>query len=213
MVSVFLVSVLAGMVLGAPVGVSGALAADAALVHNGRLMRHIIIASISGEGILAVLASLCAARMQLHLESSKGLFFVLTGLVVMLIGVISLVNALRFRRGLERDSLRSGRVAWLLEHGAPPLAAFVSNLLHPGNILAFLFTVATLSGRLADFSDYYYLFGPGVCIGSGMIFALVALMFWKVRHKADRFVHHIRYALGVAMCVFGVYLILGSGVK
>ena len=49
MVEVFLVSILAGVVLGAPVGVAGAMVADAALAHNKPRLYSTIVAAVAGD--------------------------------------------------------------------------------------------------------------------------------------------------------------------
>ncbi len=203
-------SVISGIILGAPFGVSGALAADAILTHNQRLVRNIVIASVSGEAILAFLIACFTKPINSFVVQYQAVFFALTGIIAIGMGIISLVSTYRNQRGMGSET--PGRVKWLLLHTGPPLAAFTSNLIHPGNVLAFIFTIAVLTAHIPAFEHYHFLFGPGILLGSSAIFTICAIVFWKNRKKADKFVHYFRYALGGVMCLIGMYLILGKSI-
>ncbi len=204
------VSVISGIILGAPFGVSGALAADAMLTHNRKLARNIVIASVSGEAILASMVACFTTAIHDFVDHYQAICFVITGAIAIVMGIVSLVSAFRNHRGME--SATPGRIKWLLSHTGPPLAAFTSNLIHPGNVLAFIFTIAILTANIPVFKHNYLLFGPGIFLGSSTIFTICAIVFWKNRKKADKFVHYFRYGLGGVMCLIGMYLILGKSI-
>jgi threonine/homoserine/homoserine lactone efflux protein len=210
MVVVFFVSVFAGFILGAPVGVAGALIADAALTHNRRRLELIVIAAVAGETILAYVTSFASEVIKRILSDYKYHFHIVSGILIIIIGIVLFVSTMRSHKGVMEKKDLHGASKWLLGHTAAPAAAFICNLIHPGSIIAFLFTVALLSKNIADFSSNNIAFAAGIMIGSGSVFSACALIFWKLRKKADKFVHFFRYGLAVIVGVFGIYLLLSN---
>ena len=208
MINLFLASILAGVVLGAPVGPAGALVADAALAHNRRRLQLNVTAAVAADTLLAVLVALFAAPMADLLRAHRESALLVAGVVFVLCGVIMGIVSWRNHRGVVTPDQLPGRFRWLLEHIASAGAVFVATLVHPGNIAAFLGTAAFFSLHFPAMTRAPYLFSSGIGLGGMITYSTAGFLFWKLRHKADRFVLDFRYAMSVFVAGGGVYLLI-----
>ena len=84
----------------------------------------------------------------------------------------------------------------------------IRHLLHPGNIAAFLTLMTVFSLLFPDFVSHKIFFISGIFAGSFLAFSLAGFLFWKIRKKADRYVHYLRYTLAVLLIFAGVCLVM-----
>ncbi len=199
----------AGFILGAPVGVAGAMVADAALAHSRIRLYATIIAAALGDATLAAISTLFSVSFMNFLQSYEKIGLLLSGITIILVGVVIIVVTYKTRKGMgSKDEVEDPSSRWILSHFAPVLAAFLTAILHPGNIAAFLTVMTVFSLYFQDFENFKISFITGIFTGSFLVFSLAGFLFWKIRQKADKFVHYLRYALAVIVIIAGVYLVL-----
>ncbi|MEA3490024.1 MAG: hypothetical protein U9R44_06795 [Candidatus Omnitrophota bacterium] len=210
MIGLFLVSVVAGMILGAPFGPAGALVADAALVHDRERLNLTVLAVVAGNGILAFIISLGAGPVQKIFEKHESLFFLIAGVAFIIMGLfLGIITALSRARGLSGREVRfasKGAIGQI----AHSLSVFFITLLHPGSIAALLLLTALLSLKFYTFSDHKIFFAAGIAVGSFFVFSPVGLLFWAIGKKADRFIAHFRYGLAAVFGFAGIYFLVRS---
>lgn len=207
MILIFTASVIAGIVLGAPVGVAGALVADAALAHNRKRLELTILAAVLGDTLVAFVTSFAAKTIGTYVDQHQNLFHIGGGLTILCLAGAMVVTTARAKHGVMHKEEIHGSSKWLVGHTAPALAAFLITALHPVSIGSFIATIIVFSTKYQNFHQYKLVFVGGIFIGSAFIFSLSGYLFWKIRQKADRFVHFLRYGLAGIVALLGVYLI------
>lgn len=210
MITFFFASVLAGIILGAPIGVAGALVADAAFAHAKRRLESVILAAVAGDTLLAVLSSFFIHPLNQILETYHRTGQLIAGIAIIVmatyIASITFIN----HKGLFDKSEIPIPFKWLLGHAAPALSAFLITVFHPGSIGAFLAITAVFSLKFPDFHKLMIFFVLGVAIGSFLIFSSAGIVFWKIRKEADRFIHYFRYGLATLLGLGGIYIIFSN---
>lgn len=201
-------STIAGIVLGAPFGPAGAMIAEAALSHNRRKLSAITVAAIMGDTTLAALASVFSHQLKSMISQTNRVGLLLVGAILIGMGVIIALQAKTGRKNVSGMRSRSPG-SWLaMAHLGPGLAVYVITLLHPGTIAAFLAASALISLHISHFSGWSMVYVTGVFVGSVVVFAGTALLFWRIRHKAARFVTFLRFALALTLVSAGAWLLV-----
>jgi hypothetical protein len=207
MTILFLASILAGVILSAPIGAAGALVADAALAHDRRRLQLNIAAAVAADTLLAVLVCLFAQPMAEMLHDHRDAALTSAGILLVLCGAAMGLVSWHGHRGVPDAQRLTGGARWLAAHIAAAGAVFLSTLLHPGNIAAFLAAGAFFSLHFPVMARCPYLFSAGIGIGGLAAYGAAGCLFWRLRHRADRFVLDFRYAMAVFIAVVGVYLL------
>ncbi len=206
---IFIASMLAGIILGAPVGVAGAMVADAALAHSKKRLYATILAAALGDASLAAFSTIFSETFHKFLKNYEKIGLVTAGLTMIMVGLFIIgVTYVSHMGIISKDDVKNPSSRWIIGHFAPVVAAFLTALLHPGNIAAFLFLMTIFSMLIPDFINHSFTFVTGIFCGSFAVFALAGFLFWKIRQKADKFVHYLRYTLAVIIILAGVYLIM-----
>lgn len=202
-------SLCAGIILGAPVGIAGAMVADAALAYSKKRVYATIIAAALGDATLAALSTLFSISLQSFLQSYEKACLFIAGLAIIAAGVSIIIVTYVTHRGIgSRKDVKNPSSKWIIGHFAPVLAAFLTAVIHPGNIAAFMALMTVFSLYFPNFESFKLSFIAGIFTGSFLVFSLAGFLFWKIRKKADRFVHYLRYTLAVIIIVAGVYLVI-----
>ncbi len=196
MIGLFWASVLAGAIASAPFGVVGALVADAALMHDGKRLIPTVLAAVTGDMILSFLISFASSPVRDFLQKYEGVFFVIAGTAVMLLGIYLWTVA-------NVSHLKVGRVAG-------PVSVFFVTLTHPIGIGAFLLITALFSINFPAFKDHRALFACGIASGSFLVVGPMGALFWMLREKAGKFVRQSRCGLAGVIVLMGVYLLVKS---
>ncbi|OGV49467.1 MAG: hypothetical protein A2X49_00795 [Lentisphaerae bacterium GWF2_52_8] len=212
MTEIFIVSILAGIVLGAPVGVAGAMVADAALAHNRVRLYSTILAAVAGDTTLAYVSSLGASPLRSLLGRHAVLLQIGSALTIIVIGILMVIVTALSHQGMIRTEQLPNSSKWVLGHTAPAIGTFILTIFHPGSIIAFLGTVAILSSKFQHFGEARGFFTIGIFIGSTSVFAFSGFLFWTIRKKADRFVYYLRYGLAAGVLLLGVYLLADKAI-
>lgn len=208
MFEILIASVFAGVVVGAPVGVAGAMVADSALSHTGKRVAATIIAAVSGDLTLAFLTSFASERISAVCMRHQCVSLQVAGGLVILMGIFLLLKVITEAKRRHDPAIDHSRPHWLFSHAAPVLAIYLLALLHPGNVATFLAIVAVFSIRFPDFQSFRLLFVIGIALGSGIIFCTVAFLFWKIKQVADKFLYHFKYALALVVVLTGCFLLI-----
>lgn len=205
----FLFAILVGAVVGCPIGAAGALVSDAALAHQKRRLRLTILATASGDTIVAFSSTLAAKTIKLYVDKYYMHFSIVAGILVIGLAVFMWIATSRSKHAVSHAEDLDASSKWILGHTAPAIAAFIITVFHPGSILAFLGLVAIISKQVnLSLLLNRMAFTVGVAAGSASICSISAFLFWKIREKADKFVHYLRYGLAVIVAFLGIYLIL-----
>lgn len=206
MLQLALWSALSGVVIGAPVGVAGALVADSALAHNLRRLLATIFGVALGDTTLAfAVAYFTDSTDRLITEYECGVYLG-AGIFLLLIGVVMLIFAYRNRNSSLKDPAEfKGVWHYLLSHAGPAVTAFAVAAFHPGNVLVMLPLCRGVIARIGAEAFVPWVFALGLGLGSFMIFAFSAFLFWKIRMKAGKFVSMMRLSLAVIVLGIGVY--------
>ncbi|HCE45426.1 MAG TPA: hypothetical protein DET40_17950 [Lentisphaeria bacterium] len=208
-IRIFIASLCAGIILGAPVGVAGAMVADAALAHSKKRLYATVLAAAIGDAALAAFSTIFSSSFQKFLKNYEKIGLVTAGLTIMMVGMFIIGVTYVTHKGMtSKENVRNPPSRWIISHFAPVMAAFLTALLHPGNIAAFLFLMTIFSMLFPDFVNHTFSFISGIFCGSFLVFSLAGFLFWKIRQKADRFVHYLRYTLAVIIILAGLYLVV-----
>ena len=208
MIRIFLASLCAGIILGAPVGVAGAMVADAALAHSRKRLYATILAAASGDAALAAFSTIFSNSFKSFLKNYEKIGLFAAGMAVIIVGVCTIIVTFITHRGvISKEEVKNPSSRWIISHFAPVVAAFLTALLHPGNIAAFLTLMTVFSLLLHDFASYRISFISGIFTGSLLAFSLAGVLFWKIRKRADKYVHYLRYTLAVLLIFAGVCLV------
>jgi threonine/homoserine/homoserine lactone efflux protein len=209
LIIVFLASLCAGIILGAPVGVAGAMVADAALAHSRKRLYATILAAALGDASLAAFSTIFSSSFKSFLRNYEKIGLFTAGLAVIIVGVCTIIVTFITHRGIvSKEEVKNPSSKWIISHFAPVMAAFLTALLHPGNIAAFLTLMTVFSLLFPDFVSHKIFFISGIFTGSFLAFSLAGFLFWKIRKKADRYVHYLRYTLAVLLIFAGVCLVM-----
>ncbi len=209
LIRIFLASLCAGIILGAPVGVAGAMVADAALAHSRKRLYATILAAASGDAALAALSTIFSSSFKSFLKNYERIGLFTAGIAVTIVGVCTIIVTYKTHRGMiSKEEVKNLSSRWIISHFAPVMAAFITALLHPGNIAAFLTLMTVFSLLFPDFVSHKTSFITGIFTGSLLAFSLAGLLFWKIRKKADKYVHYLRYTIAVLLIFAGVCLVL-----
>ncbi len=207
MTILFLASILAGVILSAPIGAAGALVADAALAHHRRRLQLNITAAVAADTLLSVLVALFAQPMGEMLHDHRAAVLTFAGILLILCGAAMGFASWRGHRGVPDAQHLTVGTRWLAAHVAATGTVFLATLLHPGNIAAFLAVGAFFSLHFPAMARCPYLFSAGIGIGGLVAYGAAGYLFWRLRHRADRFVLDFRYAMAVFVAILGVYLL------
>lgn len=208
-IKIFLASLCAGVVLGAPVGVAGAMVADAAFAHSKKRLYTTVFVAALGDAMLAAFTTIFSAPFQAFLKSYEKIGLVVAGVTMLVVGAVIILVTYHTHMGfVPKEKIHNPPSKWIFAHFAPVFATFLTALFHPGNIAAFLFIMTTYSMLFPDFVLFRFSFISGIFLGSMSIFGLAGFLFWKIREKADKFVHYLRYALAAIIIFAGVYLVM-----
>jgi threonine/homoserine/homoserine lactone efflux protein len=205
MIKFFLFSTLAGIILAAPVGPTGAMVADAALAHDRKRLEMTVLGAVAGNALLAFIVSLSAGPIKAFLAGHERSFHIGAGIFIIMLGIFA--GAYAAAGGAHK---KEGGPAGALGLGASSAGVLLITLLHPGSIAAFLFLTAFFSVRFSGFPDHRVLFVSGIAVGSLMAFSPVGFLFWTIREKAEKFVLHLRYGLAVIIGLTGIYCLTGG---
>ncbi len=209
MLRIFIASLCAGMILGAPVGVAGAMVADAALAHSRKRLYATIIAAALGDASLAAFSTIFSETFRKFLKNYEKIGLVTAGLTIIMVGLFIIGVTYVTHVGMSsKENVKNPSSKWIISHFAPVLAAFLTAILHPGNIAAFIFLMTIFSMLFPDFVNHSFSFITGIFCGSFLVFSLAGFLFWKIRQKADKFVHYLRYTLAVIIIAAGLYLVV-----
>ena len=209
LIRIFLASLCAGIILGAPVGVAGAMVADAALAHAKKRLYATILAAALGDATLAAFSTIFSSSFKSFLKNYEKIGLFAAGIAVIIVGVCTIIVTFSTHRGIvSKEELKNPSSRWIISHFAPVMAAFLTAILHPGNIAAFLTLMTVFSLLFPDFVCYKTSFITGIFTGSFLAFSLAGFLFWKIRKKADKYVHYLRYALAVLLIFAGVCLVI-----
>jgi MFS family permease len=209
LIRIFLASLCAGIILGAPVGVAGAMVADAALAHARKRLYVTILAAASGDAALAAFSTIFSSSFKSFLKNYEKIGLFAAGIAVIIVGVGTIIVTFITHRGMiSREEVKNPSSRWIISHFAPVMAAFLTALLHPGNIAAFLTLMTVFSLLFPDFVGHKISFISGIFTGSLLAFSLAGVLFWKIRKKADKYVHYLRYTIAVLLIVAGVCLVV-----
>lgn len=202
----FFLSLGSGLVIGAPVGVSGALVADSALAHNLRRLITTVAAVAVGDTVLALIIGFFCDLTESFMTRHGGRFNFAAGIFLIVIAVVMFISAFRGRALPDAKKIK-GPVHYILTHAAPAFAPFLISVFHPGSILFMipLLRWIILKTGIENFNPW--VFAAGIGIGSLIIFAFSAFFFWKIRQKAGKFVCVMRFLLAGAVIIMGSYLI------
>ena len=210
-IRIFLASLCAGIILGAPVGVAGAMVADAALAHAKKRLYATVLAAALGDASLAAFSTIFSNSFKSFLKNYERIGLFATGIALVIVGVCTIMVTFITHRGMvSREEVKNPSSRWIISHFAPVIAAFLTALIHPGNIAAFLTLMTIFSLLFPDFASYKITFISGILAGSFLAFSLAGFLFWKIRKKADKYVHYLRYAIAVLLIFAGVYLVLDN---
>ncbi len=208
-VRIFLASLCAGIILGAPVGVAGAMVADAALAHSRKRLYATILAAAMGDAALAAFSTIFSSSFKSFLKNYEKVGLFTAGIAVIVVGVGTIIVTFITHRGIvTKEEVKNPSSRWIISHFAPVMAAFLAALLHPGNIAAFLTLMTVFSLLFPDFVSYKISFITGIFAGSLLTFSSAGFLFWKIRKKADKYVHYLRYTLAVLLIFAGVCLVM-----
>jgi MFS family permease len=208
-VKIFLASMCAGIILGAPVGVAGAMVADAALAHSRKRLYATILAAAMGDAALAAFSTIFSSSFKSFLKNYEKIGLFTAGIAVIVVGVGTIIVTFITHRGIvPKEEVKNPSSRWIISHFAPVMAAFLAALLHPGNIAAFLTLMTIFSLLFPDFVSYKISFITGIFAGSLLTFSSAGYLFWKIRKKADKYVHYLRYTLAVLLIFAGVCLVI-----
>lgn len=211
LIRIFLASLCAGIILGAPVGVAGAMVADAALAHARKRLYATILAAALGDASLAAFSTIFSVSFKSFLENYEKIGLFSAGIAVIFVGVFTIIVTYITHRGMvSKEEVKNPSSRWIISHFAPVMAAYLTALIHPGNIAAFLTLMTVFSLLLHDFTSYRISFISGIFIGSLLTFSFAGFLFWKIRKKADKYVHYLRYTIAVILIFAGVYLVLNN---
>lgn len=208
MILLFLASVLAGVVLSAPIGVTGALIAEAALARDRRKLRTNILAATLADLLLAALVAMFAVPVAELLQAHRREVLLIAGVAFVGCGLAMGLIAWRQRRDEPKLTRLSASSSWLLAHLASGGTAFFGTVLHPGSIAAFLVAGAMFALKIPHFQQCPYLFVFGIGIGALAMYAAVAFLFWQFSQAAARFMLELRYGLALFIVGIGVYLFI-----
>ncbi len=194
MIGLFFASVLVGLVASAPFGAAGAMVADAALVYDRKRMNATILAAVSADSILAFFISLMSSPAKIFFQEYEKLFFTISGVVIIMLGVfLWKVAAL--------PDLAVGRKTG-------PIVVFFTSLLHPGSVATFLLITALFSVKFLAFKDHRLIFAGGIMTGSFCVFSTVGVLFWMLHKRAEKFVNRLRCGLALMLGAAGTYLLV-----
>jgi len=208
-VRIFLASLCAGIILGAPVGVAGAMVADAALAHSRKRLYATILAAAMGDAALAAFSTIFSSSFKSFLKNYEKIGLFTAGMAVIAVGVGTIIVTFITHKGITtKEEVKNPSSRWIISHFAPVMAAFLAALLHPGNIAAFLTLMTIFSLLFPDFVSYKISFITGIFAGSLLTFSSAGYLFWKIRKKADKYVHYLRYTLAVLLIFAGVCLVM-----
>jgi threonine/homoserine/homoserine lactone efflux protein len=211
LIRIFLVSLCAGIILGAPVGVAGAMVADAALAHARKRLYATILAAALGDASLAALSAIFSSSFKSFLRDYEKIGLFAAGIAVIIVGACTIIVTFTNHRGIvSKEEVKNPSSKWIISHFAPVMAAFLTALLHPGNIAAFLTLMTVFSLLFPYFVSYRISFITGIFTGSFLAFSFAGFLFWKIRKKADKYVHYLRYTIAVLLIVAGVYLVVDN---
>ncbi|MBD3426288.1 MAG: hypothetical protein GF409_03540 [Candidatus Omnitrophica bacterium] len=199
MISIFFLSVVAGIILAAPFGPAGALVADSALMHDRRALEGTILGAVTGDTCLALAVSLAAVPIRDFLAEHEKLFFLFSGILILSIGLFLVVNG--GRRSLAKKPHRKAPT----RRGAPSLGVFLITLLHPGSIAAFVFLAGFFSLKFSSFGNNRLIFVLGIALGSVLAFAPMGILFWMIRGKAEKYILYLRSFLAFIVAAAGLY--------
>ncbi|MFA6568990.1 MAG: hypothetical protein WCS96_12330 [Victivallales bacterium] len=207
LIRIFLASLCAGIILGAPVGIAGAMVADAALAHSRKRLYATILAASLGDTALAAFSTIFSSSFKSFLKNYEKIGLFAAGAAVIIVGVCTIIVTFITRRGIvPKEKVKNPSSRWIISHFAPVMAAFLTALLHPGNIAAFLALMTVFSLLFPDFASHKISFITGIFAGSFLIFSYAGFLFWRISRKADKYVHYLRYTLAMLLIIAGVYL-------
>lgn len=211
LIRIFLASLCAGIILGAPVGVAGAMVADAALAHARKRLYATILAAALGDASLAAFSTIFSSSFKSFLKNYEKIGLFSAGIAVIFVGVFTIIVTYITHRGMvSKEEVKNPSSRWIISHFAPVMAAYLTALLHPGNIAAFLTLMTVFSLLLHDFASNRIPFITGIFMGSLLTFSFAGFLFWKIRKKADKYVHYLRYTIAVLLIIAGVYLVVDN---
>lgn len=211
LIRIFLASLCAGIILGAPVGVAGAMVADAALAHSRKRLYATVVAAALGDASLAAFSTIFSGAFKNFLKNYEKIGLFAAGIAVIIVGSGTIILTYVTHRGIvSKEEVKNPSSKWIISHFAPVMAAFLTALLHPGNIAAFLTLMTVFSLLLHDFASYRISFITGIFMGSLLTFSFAGFLFWKIRKKADKYVHYLRYTIAVLLIIAGVYLVMDN---
>ena len=194
---------------GAPVGVAGAMVADAALAHSRKRLYATILAAAMGDAALAAFSTIFSSSFKSFLKNYEKIGLFTAGMAVIAVGVGTIIVTFITHKGITtKEEVKNPSSRWIISHFAPVMAAFLAALLHPGNIAAFLTLMTIFSLLFPDFVSYKISFITGIFAGSLLTFSSAGYLFWKIRKKADKYVHYLRYTLAVLLIFAGVCLVM-----
>ena len=193
LIRIFLASLCAGIILGAPVGVAGAMVADAALAHSRKRLYATVLAAALGDATLAAFSTIFSSAFKSFLKSYEKIGLFAAGTAVIIVGFCTIIVTFINHRGIiSKEEVKNPSSRWIISHFAPVIAAFLAALFHPGNIAAFLTLMTIFSLLFPDFESFKASFITGIFTGSLLIFSSAGFLFWKIRKKADKYVHYLR---------------------
>ncbi len=193
-------SIIAGLIIGMPVGIAGALVADSALAHNRKRLISTIIAVSLGDLILAFVVGLFFRHIADFINAYESYLYLAGGVLLASVAV-----ALTFK-AMKQDSLpdphaEKGPFHYILTHYAPSVSAFLLALLHPGSLIAMAAASGIVVSKLPEGEFKPILFALGIGVGSMFIFAISGVAFWKIRKKAGNFVRGMRFCLAIMIYI------------
>ena len=162
-----------------------------------------------GDAALAAFSTIFSSSFKSFLKNYEKIGLFTAGMAVIAVGVGTIIVTFITHKGITtKEEVKNPSSRWIISHFAPVMAAFLAALLHPGNIAAFLTLMTIFSLLFPDFVSYKISFITGIFAGSLLTFSSAGYLFWKIRKKADKYVHYLRYTLAVLLIFAGVCLVM-----
>lgn len=204
----FLYSYIAGILVGMPIGVAGAIVADSALAHNKRNVIITILAVAAGDTFLAAIVGFFFKYLDNFVKNYESQLY-LGGFVFLLIIAISLtVKAFLSDQLPDPNQKQKGALHYILTHYAPGVSAFMVSAFHPGSLIAMVWLATYVVTLLPENEFSGAIFAPGIGLGSLSIFLVSGTIFWIIRKKAGNFVRTLRFGLAGAVFLLSFYMLI-----
>lgn len=192
-------ALLVGLIAGIPVGPILVMVAQRTLCHGRRAGAMVGLGAATGDMLFAAVGLLTLSLVQRFVEDHKGLFMLLGGVLIALIGF----GMLRREVSVEVPPTRRGLSPWTCY-----LQALGSTLSNPGALALILALLGVLGVGGEGFGAPAVLLAPAVGAGEVLYWVTVVYLLGRFLHLDVRTLRILSRIAGALVCVFALVLIV-----